>query len=163
MNTKSVLIVLALLLLGIGILKPNLSLPINNPNNNDIVIVTPPMDENLKKACQGVIDSLQKGDSSRAVDAKRLSSLYMDLSTLVELDGSDTVIKTTDELRQANSLSGLMLKMNIKSKYPELASAANAVIVAGIGDDMVTLDDATRSRAVETFRALAWACNEGSK
>ena len=53
--------------------------------------------------------------------------------------------------------------MNIKGKYPGLATKANDVVVLGIGDDSVELDSTLRKTAVETFRALGWACYEGAK
>jgi hypothetical protein len=79
------------------------------------------------------------------------------------LDGEDAVIKTTDEVRQANSLSGVMLKLDMKGKYKDLASSCNSVIQAAIGDDSVLLDKDLRAKAADGFKALAWACNEGSK
>ena len=79
------------------------------------------------------------------------------------MDGEQEVVKTTDEVRLANSLSGVMLRMDIKGKYQDLASACNSVIVAAIGNDSVLLDKDLRNKAVEGFKALSWACNEGSK
>ena len=163
MNNK-VLLVIAGLLILIGVVRPDLS-RWNGPviNNNEIVVITPPSDQALKDACAAVTASLQSGGSSRIADGKRLANLYMDLATLVELDGEDLVVKNTDEVRSANSLCGVMLRMDIKGKYPKLASNSNAVIVAGIGDDNVPLDSKLRAKAVESFRALGWACLEGTK
>jgi hypothetical protein len=44
-----------------------------------------------------------------------------------------------------------------------LASAAKAVIVSSIGDDNVPLNKDLRAKAVDGFRALAWACDQGAK
>ena len=49
----------------------------------------------------------------------------------MELDGEDLVIKNTDEIRQANSIAGVMLRLDIKGKYPDLAKEANRYIVTG--------------------------------
>jgi len=165
MNNKSLLLVLGLALVCVGIFQPTIGKPvINKPDIVDtIVVITPPADKALLEACDPVISALKNGDKSRVADGRRLSSLYMDLSTLIELDGENQVVKTTEEIRQANSLSGVMLKLNIKDKYPGLAEAANGVVVVGIGDDTVLLDENLRAKAVESFRALAWACNEGAK
>ncbi len=162
---KKLLLIIGLILLAIGILKPNFNLPINNPSPVDhhIVVVTPPSDENLRKLCEPVIKALRDGASSRNADGKRLSELYFDLATLVELDGENEVVKTTEEIRQANSLSGVMLRMDLKGKYPDLASSAQEVLTKTIGDDIIPLDKALRAKAVETFKALSWATNEGSK
>jgi len=154
---KTVLIIIAAILLAIGLFKPNLSVI---PNTPSVPTISAPSDPELKEACSEVISILQNGKSN---DALRLSSLYMDMATLIELDGENEVIKTTEDIRQANSLSGLLLKLDIKGKYPNLAVAAKNVIIAGIGDDDISLDPELRKKASESFRALAWACQEGSK
>jgi hypothetical protein len=96
-------------------------------------------------------------------DARRLRDLYIDLAKLVELDGEDEVVKSTEEIRQANSLTGVMLRLDIKGKYPNLAKEAKEVLVSSIGDDQILLSKELRAKAVEGLNALAWACNQGSK
>lgn len=164
MNNKLLLVVGAALLL-FGLFKPNLNFPINKPDNNtNIVVVTPPESSELRDKCKSVRDIFEDSSAKdKKQDARRLSDLCMDLATLVELDGDEEVVKTTEEIRQANSLSGAMLRMNIKSKYPGLSDASQAVISSQIGDDIVLLDSELRKKAVDAFRALAWACNEESK
>lgn len=166
MNNKALLIA-AVVLVSIGLLKPDLSSILNigtvERGRVDVVDVVKPTDKSLLDACFDVIKSLKAGPSSRTQDAKKLSSLYNDLATLISLDAENEVVKTTDEVRLANSLSGVMLKMDIKGKYKDLAPACNSVIVAAIGNDSVLLDKDLREKAVDGFKALAWACNEGSK
>jgi hypothetical protein len=162
MNNK-VLLTIGVVLLLLGLVRPNITLPINNPNNNSIVVVTPPQDLALRDKCKLVIDVLNNGPNDRKQDGARLCDLYMDLATLIELDSDKEAVKTTEEIRQANALSGPMLRMNIQGKYPGLSDAAQEVIVNQIGSDIVPLDAELRKKSVEAFRALAWACNEGSK
>lgn len=159
MNNKTLLII-GVGLVAFGLIKPSFNTPINN---NPIVVVTPPADASVRELCQPVIDSLKNGSSSRTRDGQRLSDLYFDLATLIELDADNEIVKTTEEIRQANSISGVMLRLNIKGAYPGLTEAANNLVVSQIGEDMVPLDSDLRSKAVDTFKALAWACNEGSK
>jgi len=164
MNNKVLLVIGAVLLL-IGLIRPNINLPINNPRpvDNTIIVVTPPETKELKEKCQFVIDVLQNGSSDRKQDGKRLSELYSDLAVLIRLDGENEVVKTTEEIKQANSLSGVMLQMNIKDKYKGLSDATQAVILSELGDDIVPLDEELRGKAVKAFMALSWACLEGSK
>lgn len=165
MNNK-VLLAIGGILLVLGLFKPNITniLPINKPDVVDsIVIVTPPQNEELRKKCQLVIDVLKSGSSDRKKDGNRLSDLYMDIATLIELDGENEVVKTTEEIRQANSLCGAMLRLDIKGKYPGLSDGAQVVVSSCIGDDIVPLDPELRKKAVEAFRGLAWACSEGAK
>lgn len=162
---KNFLWILAAVLILIGITKPNFNLLINKPVVVDnIVIITPPENSDLRAKCKLIIDILKNSSlKEKTQDAQRLSDLYMDLATLIELDGENEVVKTTEEIRQANSLSGLMLRMNIKNKYPGLSDASQVIIGSQIGDDIVPLDAELRKKAVEAFRALAWAVYEGSK
>lgn len=158
---KSIILYLGALLIVFGLLKPHLF----NTDNFDVnsVSVTTPTDDNIKKACDDVIKSIKSSNVLSKQDIKKLVSLYLDLALLIELNGNDEIIKNTEEIRQANSLTGLMLRMDMKGKYPGLAESAKAVVVAGIGDDSVVLDSNLRQKASESFRALAWACNEGLK
>ncbi len=161
---KNTLLIIAGLLIIIGLVKPDFSKLLNN---NGTVINKPvigeleePSDENIKKECEDVAKILRNGLST---DAGRLRDLYIDLAKLIELDGEDLVIKDTEAIRQANSLAGTMLKLDIKGKYPNLASEAKEVIVAVIGDDSVLLSPELRKQSASAFRYLAWACNEGTK
>ncbi len=163
MNNK-VLLAIGVVLLLLGFFKPNLNFPINKPDPVDVIlVVTPPESKELREKCQLVIDVLQNGSSDRKQDGKRLSGLYSDLAVLIEQDGENEVVKTTEEIRQANSLSGVMLQMNIRDKYKGLSDATQAVLLSELGDDIVPLDEDLRNKAVKAFMALSWACLEGSK
>lgn len=165
---NKILLVLGILLLIIGILKPDLSIFSNNnakPNNSiECYVIDAPADLDLLKEAQDVTKVLlDSSDASRKADSLKLSSLYCDIATLIALDGEDQVIKDTAAIRLANSLSGKMLRLNIKDKYPNLAIESKELIVKAIGDDDVILDTVLRQKAVDAFRALSWAFYEGSK
>lgn len=161
MNTKNLLLLIGAILIVLGLFKPNLSNIVNVTPSDTTVIVEKPSIELLDE-CQDVVNALKK-NNDRKYDALRLASLYNDLATLISLDNEDMVVKNTEEVRQANKLAGVMLKLDIKGKYPELAKATNSVIVASLGDDSLMLDDKLRQQAVDGFKALAWACIEGTK
>ena len=165
LNSKSLLLILAGVLIFVGLTKPDLKWPVKpKPNVVDtIVVITPPESKELREKCELVIDALKNGSGDRKQDAKRLSELYSDLAVLIKLDAENEVVKTTEEVRQANSLSGLMLQMNIKDKYDGLPEATTAVVLSEVGDDIVPLDEELRGKAVKAFMALSWACLEGSK
>ena len=160
MNNKTVLIVVAVFLLLIGIFKPNLDTFFPDSKPVPTINVVEPTYPELKESCLAVATILKNGKSS---DALRLSSLYSDIGDLIALDGENEVIKTTEEIRQANKLSGSLLRLDIKGKYEGLATAAEKVIVVSIGQDDLPLDKELRNKSVTAFKALAWACKEGSK
>lgn len=161
---NTILLIVALILIGIGLFKPNLSniiKPKPVPSPVEVVDITKPTGTLLTKA-EDVVKSLSN-NSDRRVDGIKLASLYKDLAQLIQLDGADEFVSTTEEIRQANRLSGLMTDLNIKNKYPDLAKAAQSLVVEAIGDDDIALTPELRKSAVDAFRALSWACNEGSK
>lgn len=165
MNNK-ILLGVGVALIAIGLFKPDLSNWINTGGTvtrPSVVVIEKPSDKDLEIMALKVVDALRAGGSSRKTDGVKLAELYNDLATLISLNGEDTVIKNTEEIRQANSLAGLMLKMDMKGKYSNLAKSCNDLIVSIIGDDSVPLTDALRTKSVDGFRALSWACNEGSK
>jgi hypothetical protein len=163
MKSKYILLVCGLLLVLFGLVKPDLSklIPSNNPTNS--VIIEAPLDSNIRKEADELIVLLKSFGSSAKDDSLKLRDLYLDLSTLISLDGENQVVKNTEEIRQANSLAGVMLRLDIKDKYANLAKEAKDVVVAAIGDDQVLLSAELRAKAVDGFKALAWAFNEGSK
>ena len=140
MNNK-VILILASLLIVLGLIQPNLSNwgLSKKPVSIDVLELPVPVDENVKKEADDVVSLLKDSGSSVKADAKRLRDLYLDLAKLVELDGEEEVIKNTEEIRQANSLAGPMLRLDIKGKYPDLAKEAKEVVVAAIGDDQIIL------------------------
>jgi hypothetical protein len=163
MSQKNILLGLAALLIVVGLLKPEFSniLGPNKPVAVDVLELPVPTNEAVKKEADDVVTLLKEAGAKS--DARRLRDLYIDLAKLVELDGEDEVVKSTEEIRQANSLAGVMLRLDIKGKYPDLAKETKEVVVASIGDDQILLSKELRTKAVEGLNALAWACNQGSK
>lgn len=169
MNNKWVL-ALGIVLIYIGLTKPNLSfnLPIGNNNHSvcveDNYITDAPADDNLLELARSVTNIVKESDdSTRKSDCARLSSLYADMALLIELDNDDKIISDTANIREANSLAGTMLRLNIKDKYPGLAEASKNLVSSELGDDDVVLDENMRKKAVNSFRALSWAFYEGTK
>ncbi len=163
MNNSKLVLLVGGLLIVFGLFKPDISflIPSNRPVSVDVLELTEPKEENIKKEAEEVLSLMKRsGDKN---DSKKLRDLYIDLGTLVSLDGEEEVLKNTDEIRQANSIAGLMLRLDIKGKYPDLAKETNDVIVSAIGDDSIVLSKELRAKAVDGFNALAWAFNEARK
>lgn len=161
---KTALLLAGLGLIAIGIFKPDFS-AFNNPVSPNSIVeldLQEPQSEKIKECAQDVIKALAV-DSDRKTDGMRLAQLYNDLATLISLDGDDQVVKNTDEVRQANMLTGVMLKLDLKGKYPELAEATNNLVKQSIGDDSILLSKDLRIQASQAFKALSWACYKGSK
>jgi hypothetical protein len=167
--SKKLWLILGGVLIIIGIFKPDLSnlrLPVNS-NPACVVenyVLDAPADSELLDKAKILSKILQASDdSTRKSDSLKLSALYSDIATLVEIDGTDKIISDTASIREVNSLTGKMLRLNIKDKYKGLAESAKDLLVSSIGEDDVVLDDETRTKAVDAFRALSWAFYQGSK
>lgn len=158
-SNKILPLVIGGLLIAVGLLRPNFS-SVSLPS--PVSISTPSTE--LQVQCKKIVEILQdSSDADKTNDCKSLSSLYMDLSTLIALDGEDTIIKNTEEIREANRLSGKMLNLNLQDKYNNLGEACDAVVKEYIGDDNLVLSPELRQRSVDVFKALAWAFNQGAK
>jgi hypothetical protein len=147
-----------LLLVGIGLiafslLSSNFSFPGLGSQSVDL---PKPSDPVLVELASPVISAL----NGSGEDGRKLSNLYNDLATLIEIN--DDIIKNTEEIREANRIAGKMSKLDLKGKYPNLGEAANNMIIKYIGNENAALSDDLRSKSVSAFRALAWACKEGS-
>jgi hypothetical protein len=165
MNNKFLLLI-GVALIGVGLVKPNLSsFPVLNPQCDiETYVIDAPADTQLLDKARKVVDILKlSNDSTKGGDCIKLSALYSDMATLIELDSDDKVISDTASIKEVNSLAGKMLRLDIKDKYPNLAEAARDVVVYSIGEDDVVLDSETRTKAVQSFRALSWAFYEGGK
>lgn len=168
MQNKLLLCIGAILVL-VGFFKPdltNITLPVNVNEpacSIENYVTDAPSDEALIEKARVVTGIVQESDdSTRKTDCLKLSALYADMATLIELD-DDKIIVDTSSIKEANSIAGKMLRLDIKGKYPDLAKAAKDLVDTGIGDDDVLLSPELRTKAAECFRALSWAFYKGSK
>lgn len=164
MNNKLLLSVGVLLVL-LGLFKPSIPSLLNNVSSSTTLEqyeTNAPSNPELLEKSKKVIEILQSvNHSTKSYECQKLSALYYDLATLVELDNEDLVIKDTNGIREANGLAGKMLKLNIKDKYPNLAKASQDLVVSQLGDNDVVLDADLRKKAAECFKALSWAFYQG--
>jgi len=164
-NKKYIAIIIGLVLIGFGLLKPDVSKLLSPIQNKAVVVdvvVEAPGAKETKDACELVISSLKNGPNPK-VDGLNLAALYSDIAKIIELKNNDEVIKSTDELSKVNRIAGALLQLNLKDKYENLSENCDKVIKSVIGDDSVPLDDDLRNKASIAFKNLAWACKEGSK
>jgi hypothetical protein len=157
-KNNSLLWLVAALLLVVGVFQPSLS---HFNSSSQAVSVSLPSDE-LQSKCEKIIQIVKSSDySDKAEDMRKLSGLYLDLAKLISINDDDTVIKNTEEIREANKLSGKMLELNIKDKYDDLGEELNGVVKSYIGDDNIALSPELRQRSVDVFKAIAWALTKG--
>jgi len=157
-----VLLGLGALLIILALLKPDLGGFFNATGRINSQKIEQ-IDEESQAMVRPIVDILKSGSSDRKEDGQRLAALFSDIAALIHLDGEDQVISNTEEIKEANVVAGKLLKLNLKDKYPNLALECSNYVTKLIGNDNVALDTDLRGKAVQAFRGLAWACNEGSK
>lgn len=162
--TDKIILCLGAILVFGALLKPDLSSLSNfNIGGGSAVVQLDPVDTKTQTKVKPVVDVIKNGPSSRKQDGARLASLFRDMSTLIAVDGDASIIKSTNDIRNAVSLVGDMLRMDINSKYEDFEKETTAFTQSMIGTEDVILDSETRANAVKAFQALAWACLQGSK
>lgn len=154
---NSILWLVAVLLIGVGFFQPSMPSAMFKPT----ATISAPS-EDLQSRCQKLIEIVKSyKNADKQVDMKKLMGLYIDLSKLIAINDEDTVIKNTEEIREANRLSGKMSDLNLKDKYEDLGPELNRIVMSYIGDDNEALSPELRQKGVDVFNALAWAINEG--
>lgn len=165
MNNK-VLLIIAVALIGLGIMKPDWNWPVVSIDTPVVIEreLKPlkPNDKEVLELCNQVIEVLKNGDGNVKLDAPRLRDFYLDLATIYQLDEKEGIIKTTEDIRNANSMAGHMLRMDLNKKYEGYNAACSAVVASQIGTKNIVLDKEIRTKAVQAFLYLAWAC-DGAK
>jgi hypothetical protein len=164
-NNKKIVLALGAVLILVGLFKPNLGslLPKPSPvSPTPSVEILEPNDPTLKEDALKVAEIISSG-TDKKVDGVALSELYTDIALLISLDEDNTVVKTTSEIREVNSVAGSLMNLKLKGKYPGLTEAAETLVSNVLGKDISSLNQENRKKAVDAFNALAWGCYEGSK
>jgi hypothetical protein len=166
MNNKTIILLIGSVLIAVGVFKPDLSAVYNfiTPSITTTVLETKvPTDLVIKEKAVEVTKALKTGSKDRKYDGVELAKLYRDLALLIKMDNENQIVRTTDEIREANSVGGMLLNLNLVDKYPDLAESCENVVVTAIGLDNIPVSAEIRSKTVEAFEALSWATYEGSK
>jgi hypothetical protein len=144
----------ALVLIGAGLAmqfglsaKPPAPTPTPDRPNNTFVSAVSPVVTKLK---------------SHTDDGAKLAGFYTALADVLERD-QGRVIQTTKELRELHRRAGLLCfqRTGIEGKYSGLSETIDKILADQIGLDNVNLDSAKQTAAINTFKALAWACAGG--
>jgi hypothetical protein len=107
-------------------------------------------------AAVGPVVAILKGHTE---DGRNLAAFYTAVADVIARD-QGKVIQTTAQLRELNRRAGLLMfqKTGIEGKHLGLAEAIDKVLADQVGLDNVALDADKCQRAVDAFKALAWAC-----
>ena len=95
-------------------------------------------------------------------DGRTIATFYLSLADVVARD-QGRVIRSAADLREVNRRAGALMfqQTGMTGKYPALATAIEKVLADVVGLENTLLDDSRRTKAVEAFRAIAWAAGGG--
>jgi hypothetical protein len=151
-SSKAVRNVVALLLVAFAVFGTP-SLPLQSPAD----VVKEPSVE-MKTQVRQVT---KVASQMSAIDRLWLNYIYINATKVVEADGVDSVITTTEGLRAVHV--GILkfiwkgMAGNPPEKYEGLRSAIEQVFVSTMGDERRPLTPSLRLKACEMFDAIAWA------
>jgi hypothetical protein len=113
-----------------------------------------PFNSKVLDAVTPVQSILAKAD---AEDKLNLARLWREDAQIIQ--GDDSVIQTTADVRRANGIAGKLMTLHLKGKYAGLAAAVDNAFAKVVGMDAKPLDSQTRQDVVSVFNGLSWAAN----
>lgn len=135
------------------------------PPVEDVAPVAPVVDSTIDQPNPAIQERLKPVTVALSVnkqDAAELGQFYLAFSDMLKHD--TTAIQSTSQIRLANSTGAkVMFGGRLKGKYPGVTQTIDSFLAESISPDDVPLNDELRSKAVDAFKALGWACMEASK
>lgn len=167
MNKDKVVLILAGALVLIGLLKPDFSnlIPSNRPVAIETETLQAPVSTDVKAIAEKVTKIFKESTAKdKKVKGQRFKSLMIDLAKLIKLDGEREIVKSTKELRLANSIAGRMSDLDMKGEFTDLAKTCTEVLAASLGGtEDILLTPELREKGGDGFLAIAWAVEQGLK
>lgn len=157
MRKVSILIFMCAMATLFGCLYPPVS-----PSSPDSVIVpkTSPEDDVDKDAPSAEMQALVgplRALGMEQKDAAKAAKFFLDFADVISRD--DSVLKTTEDIREGyiRAETLMLQKTEMVGKYPGFGKAKDDILAETLGLDRVLLTSEKRSKAVEVFKAMAWA------
>jgi len=90
-------------------------------------------------------------------DAAKAAKFFLDFADVIGRD--DAVLKTTEDIREGyiRAETLMLQKTEMVGKYPGFGKVKDDILAKTLGLDRVLLTPEKRSKAVEVFKAMAWA------
>ena len=90
-------------------------------------------------------------------DAAKAAKFFLDFADVISRD--DSVLKTTEDIREGyiRAETLMLQKTEMVGKYPGFGKVKDDILAETLGLDRVLLTPEKRSKAVEVFKAMAWA------
>lgn len=119
----------------------------------------PAPDNSIRLDLKDKVLPIRDALNGHATDAKLLAAYFDAFADVLARDTD--YVKTTAQLRDGISRSGALLTQRSDyTEHPEVRKALESVLAGELGKESRGLDAPLRKKAVESFRAFAWACRE---
>lgn len=167
MSKDKIVLALAAILVLVGLFRPDFSnlIPSNKPAVVETETLQTPASADVKAVAEKVTKIFKESTAKdKRVKGQKFKSLMVDLAKLIKLDGEREVVKSTKELRLANSIAGRMCDLDMKGEFTDLAKTCTEVLTTSLGGtDDILLTPELREKAGDGFLAVAWAVEQGLK
>ena len=92
-----------------------------------------------------------------AKDAAKMAKFFEDFADVLSRD--DSILKTTEDIREGyiRAETLMLQKTELVGKYPGFGKAKDDILAETLGLNRVLLTPEKRSKAVDAFKAMAWA------
>ena len=119
--------------------------------------VVPQVSEDTPSAELQVLVSPLRELGMSEKDAAKASKFFLDFADVLSRD--DSVIKTTSDIREGyiRAETLMLQRTEMVGKYPGFGQVKDDILVEILGLDRLPLTPEKRSKAVEVFKAMAWA------
>lgn len=133
--------------------------PESKPKPKPAPVPAPKPDDGIRLDLKDKVLPIRDALNGHANDAKLLAAYFDAFADVLQRDTD--YVKTTAQLRDGISRSGsLLTQRSDYTEHPEVRKTLEAVLADELGKQSRELDSSLRKKAVESFRAFAWACRE---
>ena len=134
--------------------------PSPSPLDSVVVPKTSPADDVDEDAPSAEMQALVSPLRNLAMDQKdasKAAKFFLDFADVISRD--DSILKTTEDIREGyiRAETLMLQKTEMVGKYPGFGEAKDNILAEVLGLDRVLLTSEKRSKAVEVFKAMAWA------
>lgn len=146
-----------ILIFALAVALPGCIYPFPSPDIATDPVVVPQVAENTPSAELQVLVSPLRELGMSEQDAAKTAKFFLDFADVLSRD--DSVIKTTADIREGyiRAETLMLQRTDMVGKYPGFGKVKDDILVETLGLNRTPLTLEKRSKAVEAFKAMAWA------
>lgn len=131
--------------------------PVSPSDLVDVPKAAPADDADAPSAEMQALVSPLRSLTMEQKDAAKAAKFFLDFADVISRD--DSVLKTTADIREGyiRAETLMLQRTDMVGKYPGFGQVKDNILAETLGLDRLPLTPEKRSKAVEAFKAMAWA------